>query len=96
MQAIMGQSSLSGERNTTEPDTEMAMSRIILISSFAGLLAACGTQSSSDVRSANQGTWAQEGLACADVGIAPGSGAFSRCVSDLHNSLWAEQNLEQN
>jgi hypothetical protein len=52
--------------------------------------------SASDIRSANQGTWAQESLACADVGIAPGSGAFSQCVGDLHNSLWAEENLEQN
>ena len=51
--------------------------------------------SASDTRSANT-TWAREGLACADLGIAPGSGAFSQCVSDLHNSLWAEQNLEQN
>jgi hypothetical protein len=92
----MGHASLSGERSTTEAETEIAMSRIILISSFAGLLAACGTQSASDIRSGNQGTWAQESLACADVGIAPGSGAFGQCVSDLHNSLWAEQNLEQN
>jgi hypothetical protein len=93
MQAVMGQSPLSGERSTNELDTEIAMSRIILISSFAGLLAARGTQSASDIRSANQGTWAQKSLACADVGIAPGSGAFSQCVNDLYNSLWAEQNL---
>ncbi len=72
------------------------MSRIILISSFAGLLAACGTQSASDIRSANQGTWAQESLACADAGIDPGSGAYSQCVNDLHHSLWAEENLEEN
>ena len=52
--------------------------------------------SASDTQSANQTTWARESLACADVGIAPGSGAFSQCVGDLHNSLWAEQNLEQN
>jgi hypothetical protein len=52
--------------------------------------------SASDTQSANQTTWARESLACADAGIAPGSGAFSQCVSDLHNSLWAEQNLEQN
>ena len=51
--------------------------------------------SASDTRSANP-TWAQESLACADLGIAPGGGAFSQCVGDLHNSLWAEQNLEQN
>jgi hypothetical protein len=96
MQAVLGQSSLSGERSTTEPDTEIAMSRIILISSFAGLLAACGTPSASDYQSAAQNTRAQEALACADVGITPGSDFFSRCVIDLHNSLWAEQNLEEN
>jgi hypothetical protein len=31
-------------------------------------------------------------LACADVGIAPGSGAFGQCVFDLYYSLWDEQN----
>jgi hypothetical protein len=50
--------------------------------------------SASYIGSADQVTWAQASLACADVAIAPGSGAFSQCVSDLHNSLWAEQNIE--
>jgi hypothetical protein len=72
------------------------MSRMILISSLACLLAACGTPSPTDYQSAAQNSRAQEGLACADVGIAPGSDFFSRCVADLHNNLWAEQNLEQN
>ena len=72
------------------------MSRMILISSLAYLLAACGTPSATDYQGAAQNTRAQEGLACADVGIAPGSDFFSRCVSDLHQALWAEQNLEQN
>lgn len=61
------------------------MSRFILTSTFAALLAACGTQS------AGQSNWAQAGLACADVGIAPGSGAFGQCVADLYYSQWDEQ-----
>jgi hypothetical protein len=69
------------------------MSRVILISSFAALLAASGTQSANAVQSADNRAWAQENLACADVGIDPGSAAFSQCVEDLHHSLWAEQNL---
>jgi hypothetical protein len=69
------------------------MSRIILISSFAALLAASGTQSANAIQSADQGAWTQENLACADVGIDPGSTAFSQCVEDLHRALWAEQNL---
>ena len=65
------------------------MSRMILICSFAALLGSCGAVS------ADQDNWAQARLACADVGIAPGSGAFGQCVSDLHHSLSAEQNLEE-
>jgi hypothetical protein len=34
----------------------------------------------------------QDSLACADVGIDPGSPVFSQCVADLHHSLWAAQN----
>ena len=68
------------------------MPRIILIGSFAALLAASGTQSASAIESANQTAWAQARLACADVGIAPGSGAFGQCVFDLYYSLWDEQN----
>ena len=72
------------------------MSRIILISSLAALLAVGGTQSASAVQSANQSAWAQESLACADLGIDPGSTVFSQCVADLHNSLWAVENLYDN
>ena len=68
------------------------MSRIILIGCFAALLAASGTQSASAIESANQTAWEQARLACADVGIAPGSGAFGQCVFDLYYSLWDEQN----
>ena len=78
------------------PRSEIAMSRMILISSLACLLAACGIPSATDYQSAAQNTRAQEDLACADVGISPGSDFFSRRVINLHNNLWAEQNLEQN
>jgi hypothetical protein len=68
------------------------MSRIILIGSFAALLSASGTQSANAIESANQTAWAQARLACADVGIDPGSSAFGQCVFDLYYSLWDEQN----
>jgi hypothetical protein len=68
------------------------MSRIMLICSLAAVLAAGGTQSASAIESANQTAWAQARLACADVGIDPGSGAFDQCVVDLYYSLWDEEN----
>jgi imidazoleglycerol phosphate synthase glutamine amidotransferase subunit HisH len=72
------------------------MSRMILISSLAALLAVSGTQSANAIQATNQSARDRDALACADAGIAPGSGAFTQCVSDLHHSLWAEQNLEDN
>jgi hypothetical protein len=72
------------------------MSRIILISSFAALFTMGSTQSANAIQSANQSAWAQESLACADVGIDPGSTVFSQCVADLHDSLWALENLYEN
>ena len=65
------------------------MSRIVLICSFATLLAASSTRSVN----AAQNTWYKDSLACAAVGIDPGSPAFNQCVADLHHSLWAEKNL---
>lgn len=62
------------------------MSRILLICSFAALLSSYGTAS------AHQNDWTQARLACADVGIDPGSAAFGQCVADLYYSLWDEQN----
>ena len=62
------------------------MSRIALICAFAVLLGSYGTVS------AHQNDWAQARLACADVGIAPGSGAFGQCVVDLYYSVWDEEN----
>jgi hypothetical protein len=62
------------------------MSRIILICSFAALLASCGTLT------ARQNDWTQARLACADVGIDPSNAAFDQCVADLYYSLWDEQN----
>ena len=70
------------------------MSRILLISSFAALLAASGTQSANAGQLVNQSTWGRDAQACADVGIDPGSTVFNQCVSDLHHSLWAVRNLE--
>jgi hypothetical protein len=61
------------------------MSRMILICSFAALLGSCSGVS------ADRDNWAQARLACADVGIAPGSGAFGQCVLDLYYSLWNEE-----
>ena len=71
------------------------MSRIILIGSFVALLAAGGTQSANAIESANQTDWEKARLACADVGIAPGSGAFGQCVFDLYYSVWDEQNASE-
>jgi hypothetical protein len=65
------------------------MSRIALIGAFAVLLGSSGTVS------ADQNDWAQARLACADVGLAPGSGAFDQCVVDLYYSLWDEQNVAE-
>ena len=57
------------------------MSRIMLVCSFAALIGAGSTQGASAVESANQTAWARARLACADVGIAPGSGAFGQVSS---------------
>jgi hypothetical protein len=65
------------------------MSRMILMGSFAAALLASGTVS------AHQSDWAQARLACADVGIDPGSPAFGQCVFDLYYSLWDEQNVAE-
>ena len=37
--------------------------------------------------------WEHARLACADVGIAPGSSIFDRCVTNLYYGLWQEQNI---
>ena len=68
----------------------MMMSRLVLISSFALLLESCSTPSA-DQNSAPSGArngWTNARLACADVGIAPGSGVFDRCVFNLYYSVW--------
>ena len=70
------------------------MSRIILICSLAALLmsGACANA----IKNANQTDWGQARLACANVGIDPGSPAFGQCVFDLYYSLWNEQNQYEN
>jgi hypothetical protein len=50
-----------------------------------------GIQSANAFESASKTAWAQAQLACADVGIAPGSGAFGQCVVDLYYSVWNEE-----
>ena len=68
------------------------MSRFVLICSFAATLAAAATQSANAAESAKKTAWMQDGLACANVGIDPGSPVFSQCVADLRHSLWAAKN----
>jgi hypothetical protein len=34
-------------------------------------------------------------MACADVGIEPGSSAFDQCVTNLYYSLWEQQNTAE-
>ena len=68
------------------------MSRFILICFFAAMRAASATQSAEAAESAKKSAWMQDSLACADVGIDPGSAVFSQCVGDLHHSLWAAYN----
>jgi hypothetical protein len=58
------------------------MLRILLICSVASLLGACSTLNTPHY------DWATAGLACADIGIAPGSGRFNQCVANLYYSLW--------
>ena len=67
------------------------MSRFVLICSFAAMFAASVTQNA-DAQSTYKSAWAQDSLACADLGIDPGSPIFGQCVADLHHSLWAAKN----
>ena len=68
------------------------MSRFVLICSFAATLAASVTHNVDAAQSAYKSAWVQDSLACADIGIDPGSPIFSRCVADLHHSLWSAKN----
>ena len=70
------------------------MSRIILTCSLAALLMGGGCANA--IKNANQTDWAQAPLACADVGIDPGSPAFGQCVFDLYHSVWSKQNEYEN
>lgn len=64
------------------------MSRIALTCCFAVLLGSCGTPSVSTT------DLAHARLACADVGIDPGTSAFDQCVANLYRSLWKAQKFE--
>ena len=68
------------------------MSLIILICSLATVMGGCANA----IKNANQTDWGQVRLACADVGIDPGSPAFGQCVLDLYYSLWNERNVSEN
>ena len=68
------------------------MSRFVLICSFAATLAASVTQNADAAQSSYKNALWQESLACAHIGIDPGSPIFSQCVVDLHHSLWAAKN----
>ena len=65
------------------------MSRLALMCSIALLLSAGWIPNVN----AAESDWDKDRLACAAVGIDPGSAVFSQCVADLHHSLWAEQNM---
>jgi hypothetical protein len=65
------------------------MSRITLTCCFAALLGSCSAMS------ANKIDWGQARLACADVGIEPGTSAFDQCASNLYYSLWQEQHAAE-
>jgi hypothetical protein len=62
------------------------MSRIVLTCCFAALLGSCANMRENKI------DWGQASLACADVGIDPGSSAFNQCVANLYSSLWEQQN----
>ena len=61
------------------------MSRIAVICCFAALLGSC-------TQNYEAADWRRARLACADVGLDPGSTAFDGCVFDLDYTLWDEQN----
>jgi hypothetical protein len=61
------------------------MARTVLACCFATLLGSC----SAGFHGAD---WGRARLACADVGLEPGSSAFDSCVFDLYYNLWHEWN----
>jgi hypothetical protein len=65
------------------------MSRIILTCCLAALLGSCGTLR------VNQIDWEHARLACADVGLEPGSSAFDQCVTSLYYSLLNQSTAER-
>ena len=67
------------------------MLRIVLISSFAALLAAGHVHSANAFESGSKTACAQAQRACADDAIALGSAPFDQCVVDLFYSVWDEE-----
>jgi hypothetical protein len=67
---------------------EWEMSRVALVCCFAALLGSC-------TQNYQAADWSRARLACADVGLEPGSSAFDGCVFDLYYTLWDEQNATE-
>lgn len=57
------------------------MKRILTILALAPLVAACSHAALADQSHKEQ-------LACAEIGMDPGSAAFNQCVADLHWNIW--------
>jgi hypothetical protein len=71
------------------------MSRVMLMSAFSAALTTSAVPGANALQNTDRDTGRQYGLACAEIGIDPGSDAFGQCVADLQHSLWAEQNLSK-
>jgi len=62
------------------------MTRLFIVVFCTALLPACAAVD------ADQAQASKERLACADVGLTPGSPSFGQCVADLRETLWADEN----
>jgi hypothetical protein len=60
------------------------MIRFALLAAAAASLTACA---GSPTGGSGAASLAQEQQACAEIGVAPGSGGFSRCVTNLDQTL---------
>ena len=60
------------------------MIRNVVLFSLVMLVSAC----SSSQLTASGDAQARERLACADIGIDPGSSSLGQCVGDLDQSVW--------
>ena len=74
----------------TQPLIGKTILRIAVACGAAAVLASCA-----GIPTGNNIDWEHARLACADVGIAPGSPAFDQCVSNLYNTLSEEQSATE-